>query len=131
MPPGTLVVARPVDPDDITTGTVITYQITSGDPTVVTHRVVSQGFDGRGRLVFRTQGDANDVPDASWVRAEQIKGALWYDVPYLGHASRLLNPAQRHLLMFVVAGGLVTYAVAMFGGAAAESKRRRRDRVVS
>ena len=46
MPPGTLVVVRPIEPDQIATGMVVTYQLRSGDPTVVTHRVLSQGLNG-------------------------------------------------------------------------------------
>ncbi len=49
MPPGTLVVVRPVDPRSIGVGDVITYQVASGEPDVVTHRVVAQGLDRRGR----------------------------------------------------------------------------------
>ncbi len=39
-PPGTLVVVRPVPIEEIGIGDVITYQLESGEPTVVTHRVV-------------------------------------------------------------------------------------------
>ena len=66
MPPGTLVVVRPTPVDEIGIGSVITYQVESGEPTVVTHRVVAQGIGATGEPVFRTQGDANDVPDATW-----------------------------------------------------------------
>src|SRR6478752_3117022 len=41
LPPGTLVVVKPINPDDIVIGTVVTYQLESGEPTVVTHRVVA------------------------------------------------------------------------------------------
>src|SRR5262245_44790512 len=62
MPPGTLLLVRPVDPAQIATGTVITYQrIGSGVPEFVTHRVVTKGFDVTGHVVFRTRGDANDA----------------------------------------------------------------------
>ncbi len=55
-------VVRPVDPESIQTGDAITYQLESGKPAVVTHRVVSQGFDGNGEVVLRTKGDANEDP---------------------------------------------------------------------
>ena len=38
LPPGTLVIVKPIDPVDVRIGTVITYQLESGKPTVVTHR---------------------------------------------------------------------------------------------
>lgn len=124
LPPGTLVVVRPVEPTEIEIGDVITYQLRSGDPEVVTHRVVTQGIDSDGDLVFRTQGDANDVPDEKWVQPVQIKGELWYSVPYLGYASDLLTGHQRQTGIYVVAAGLFGYALLMFAEAARDRRRR-------
>lgn len=124
LAPGTLVVARPVPADRIGVGTVITYQLESGRPAVVTHRVVAQGIDGQGQPLFRTQGDANDTPDERWVQPVQVKGAEWYAVPYLGFLSMLLNGAQRQLLVYVVAGALLVYAMIMFAGAVCDRRRR-------
>ena len=58
-PPGTLVVAEPVPFDEIVIGDVITYQLQSGEPEVVTHRVIGRTTqpDGSSRLI--TQGDAD------------------------------------------------------------------------
>src|SRR5690348_1134464 len=57
MPPGTLVVVRPVKPEQIAVGDVVTYQIESGDPTVATHRVVAVGIDMKGEYRFTMKGD--------------------------------------------------------------------------
>lgn len=127
MPPGTLVVVRPTPVDEIGIGSVITYQVESGEPTVVTHRVVAQGIGATGEPVFRTQGDANDVPDATWVLPVQVKGELWYSAPYLGRVGDLVTTAQRDALLMVVVTGLVGYAVIMFAGAVRERRSRRRS----
>ena len=95
LPPGSLVVVRPVDPADLDVGAVVTFMPRPDDPDVVTHRIVGQGFDAAGRPVYRTQGDANDAPDPGTVRAEQILGQRWYSVPYLGHVTALLGPRER------------------------------------
>jgi signal peptidase len=42
-PPGTMVVVRPVDVERVAPGDVVTYQLASGRPEVVTHRVVAVG----------------------------------------------------------------------------------------
>ena len=34
------------------------FPVLSGEPTVVTHRVVAQSYDLKGQLTFTTQGDA-------------------------------------------------------------------------
>src|SRR5690242_10101813 len=80
MPPGTLVVVRPVQPADLDVGSVVTFQPRRGDPTVVTHRIVGQGIDAAGRPVFQTKGDANDVPDPWTIHSGQVLGERWYSM---------------------------------------------------
>lgn len=117
LPPGTLVVVRPVHAAEIGVGSVITYQLESGKATMVTHRVVAQGFGADGEVVLQTQGDANDVPDEAWVLPDQLRGEKWYAVPYLGYASHLLTGQERRMSIYVVAVLLVGYALSMFVGA--------------
>ncbi|MFY0408469.1 signal peptidase I [Solicola sp. PLA-1-18] len=128
MPPGTLVVVRPIATDDVQVGTVVTYQLESGRDTVVTHRVVGVSVDGRGRTTFTTQGDANDVADAEPVRPVQVRGAVWYDVPHLGRVSTLISGDQHVVLLAVVVGGLVLYAAFQLTGAAVDAVRGPRTR---
>lgn len=113
---GDLVVVRPVAPDAVGVGAIVTYQLESGQPTVATHRVVATGVLD-GRRVYRTQGDANDTADVDWVLPDQLRGELWYRVPLLGHAHSALTYAQRQLLVHAVAGALLAYATWMFAGA--------------
>ncbi|MBZ5738492.1 signal peptidase I [Nocardioides mangrovi] len=127
MPPGTLVVVRPVDPDDLRIGAVVTFQPRQDDPTVVTHRIIGQGVDVDGRPVFRTQGDANDAPDPWSIRGGQVLGERWYSVPYLGYVTMLLSSQQRQVAVFVVAGGLLLYSAIMLLGALWDRMRRPPD----
>ena len=124
LPPGTLVVVRPVDADEIGSGTVITYQLESGKATTVTHRVVSQGFNGKGELQFQTQGDANNTPDENWVKPVQIMGERWYAVPYLGYANNMLPGKERQMAVYIVAALLLGYAAFMFTGTIRDRVRR-------
>jgi signal peptidase len=126
LPPGTLVVVRPVDPADLDVGAVVTFLPRPDDPDVVTHRIVGQGFDAAGRPVYRTQGDANDAPDPGFVRAEQIVGQRWYSVPYLGHVTDLLGPRERTAGVYILVGALLAYAGLMFLGALRDRVRRPR-----
>lgn len=126
MPPGTMVVVRPKPIDDIRVGDVMTYQLRSGEPAVVTHRVIAVGIDGAGHRIFRTQGDANDIPDAAWVRPVQVKGIRWYAVQHLGRVSNLLDGAQRQLVLTVVVSILLAYAASMFASDLRDRRRRRR-----
>ncbi|KAA1415335.1 signal peptidase I [Nocardioides humilatus] len=121
LPPGTLVVVRPVAPEQIGIGTVVTYQLESGEPTVVTHRVTEIGINRAGERVFRTQGDANDAIDPAPVRPVQVRGALWYSVPYAGHFNDLVTRRSGWPLLAAVIG-LLGYAGWMFIGAARDRR---------
>lgn len=118
MPPGTLVVTKPTPVEQIGTGEVVTYQLASGRPQVVTHRVVAVGVNAAGEHVLRTQGDANTTPDAEWVRPVQVKGTAWYSVPHLGRVSHLIDDDQRMWAIYAVAAFLVGYAVVLWAGTA-------------
>ena len=124
-PPGTMIVAKPAEADRIALGTVITYQLASGEPTVVTHRVIAIARKDGGDTRFQTLGDANNAPDQQWVRPEQVRGALWYSVPYLGYLSALLTGQQRQWGVLALAIGLLAYAATMFVGAARDRLRAR------
>lgn len=117
LPPGTLLIVRPVEQEQIQLGSVITYQLRSGQPGVVTHRVVGSSVSGNGERTFITQGDANSSPDAEPVRAAQVRGEVWYAVPYAGWIAQLVTGEQRLLLLKIVAAGLVLYALWMFASA--------------
>ena len=114
MPPGTLVVVRPVEAARIGLGVVITYQLRSGQPAVVTHRVVAQGVNAVGQRVFRTRGDANSAVDAAWVRAVQVRGVRWYSVPYLGYVTTMIGSRARDIAQGLLIAGLLVYAAAMW-----------------
>ncbi|MET0854758.1 MAG: signal peptidase I [Microterricola sp.] len=110
MPPGTIVVVKPLPFDQIRHGDVITYQIESGKPMVVTHRVVgTELVDGETRLV--TRGDANEAPDVVSVREEQVKGVVWYHVPMVGFATSLIDDVSKGIAVRILGGLLLAYAV--------------------
>lgn len=127
MPPGTLVVIRPVDARDIVVGSVVTFQPRQGDPTVVTHRIVGLGTDATGEPVFRTKGDANDVADPWTLHEGQVLGERWYSMPYLGYITMILDRQERQVGVLVVAGGLLLYSAVMLLGALRDRVRRPPD----
>lgn len=53
------------------------------DQLPTTHRIIEDRLQD-GELVFVTQGDANESPDADPLRPEDIRGAVIFDIPYLG-----------------------------------------------
>jgi signal peptidase len=127
LPPGTLIVVRPTPVDDITIGQVLTYQIESGKPALISHRVISRinGLDGTTSFV--TLGDNNDVADPNPVQEVQVVGTLWYSIPKLGYVNNWINGEARTFIVPAVAGGLFIYAGVMITSAlrARRSVRRK------
>jgi signal peptidase I len=79
--PGDVVMVRPVAAKELTANTVVLFQRSDGER--VLHRIVEQLPDG----TFRTQGDANGVPDSEFLHVEQIRGAAVLAVPWVGRPS--------------------------------------------
>ncbi|GAA3598344.1 hypothetical protein GCM10022198_23260 [Klugiella xanthotipulae] len=86
LPPGTIIVTQPRDVASIRVGDVVTYQIESGQPEVITHRVVGISKDTRGEVSFIMRGDNNSVNDPKPVIREQVMGVVLYSVPFVGLA---------------------------------------------
>lgn len=127
-PPGTLIVVKPIDPADIRIGMPITYQLESGKDVVVTHRVTSITTGSDGSKEFTTKGDANAVPDEKPVQPVQVRGEVWYSIPYLGWVNTAVNGENRVWIIPVIAGGLFLYAGYAVASSIASGRKRRRER---
>ena len=128
FPPGTLIVVKPVNPDDLAIGDVATYQMVSGKPGVITHRIIAINLMASGGRTFEFMGDNNGVPDAEPVQEAQIQGKLWYSIPLIGWVNNLVNGANKVWIIPVLAGLLLSYAGYMVVSALAEANRARRVR---
>lgn len=110
IPTGSVVVSKHVSPDAVAFRDVVTYQLNSGEPLTVTHRVIGvDNIDGQTR--FKTQGDANTSPDPEPVRPEQIRGVVAYHVPYVGYLGQLVPMGAREGLATGLGIALIAYAV--------------------
>lgn len=110
LPPGTYLVVRPTPVENIRVGDVITFQVESGKGTVITHRVIAVELASGGDRRFITQGDNNAVPDPDPVRPVQIRGVLWYSIPYLGHLTGIREEGASSVWIPILAGALFCYA---------------------
>ncbi|MCU1552326.1 MAG: signal peptidase [Glaciihabitans sp.] len=126
LPPGTLIVDRPVKAKDVHIGDVVTYQIESGKSDVITHRVIGIALSNDGKRTFTFKGDNNANPDTDPVVAAQIKGRVWYSVPVIGYVSLWMNGPARAVVVPIAAGILFTFAVWMFVAGAIEHARKKR-----
>ena len=125
-PAGTLVIVKPADVKQIRIGDVVTYQIASNQPAVVTHRVIQivEPTTADGTVSFITKGDANSLPDAKPVKPVQVRGVVWYAVPYIGWVNNVVNGDARSVVIPIVAGGLFLYAGFMAASTVVDRRRK-------
>jgi len=86
--PGDVVMIRPTTAEELTPNTVILFD--RADDTRVLHRIVEQMPDG----TYRTQGDANAVPDSEFVQLDQVEGSAVLAVPWVGRPSLWLSEGR-------------------------------------
>jgi signal peptidase len=126
LPPGTLVVVQPVDPAGLAVGDVVTYQLRSEEPTLVTHRISAVTATADGVTAYVLQGDNNPDPDVEPVVPEQVQGRVAYAVPLLGYVNSALSGEGRGWLVLGTATLLFGYAAYSFVSALTDRTRRRR-----
>ncbi|AUX10389.1 signal peptidase I [Halalkaliarchaeum desulfuricum] len=97
---GDVVIVDDVEAEAIQENDVITY-VRGGEETPTTHRVV-EVLEEDGQLAFRTQGDANDEPDATPVPAEQVNGKVILTFPYIGYVVEFANTPYGFAALVVV-----------------------------
>lgn len=122
--PGTFLVVRPMPFDELRMGDVVTYQIKSGEPGVITHRVTGFTTSQDGSRLLITKGDNNDAPDEEPVREVQVRGKLLYAVPYVGFAANALGRADRGAALNLIAIAMIGYGIVHLGWGALDARRR-------
>ena len=78
IPVGSFVLIKRIAPGEVGEGDIITFYTDDPDPAIagmtVTHRVLSVETTEDGKLVFRTKGDNNPVPDVYPATGEGLVG---------------------------------------------------------
>ena len=122
---GSLVAIQPVDPQDISVGDVITYSSGTESGMVTTHRVIEVINDNS--LSFRTQGDANEDPDAYVVPSQNIVGRVWFSVPYVGYALDFIKkPLGFGLLIGIPAAVIIVMELKNIMNGVKDTRQKRR-----
>jgi signal peptidase I len=125
MPPGTIVVTRPEPFSSIRVGDVLTYQIASGQPAVVTHRVIGINVEANGSQTLTMKGDANPSPDLKRVIPTQVRGVVWYSLPLVGYFGAVGSADTRSVVARIIGAGLILYAIYVLIAARIKGRRSR------
>jgi signal peptidase len=127
---GSLVVTRPVEPEELEAGDIITFRAVSGSETTITHRIVDIGHNSP--LYFRTKGDACDKPDPFAVSSQNLIGKVGLHIPYCGYLVEFLKTPPGFVFSIVIPGilVLVLYIVSVWRALAGRNKQGVSDKAV-
>ena len=105
---GSAIVIRPVAPDALAVGDIVSLQV-GAERTTYTHRIIGVVDRADGRWI-RTQGDANTAPDPMLVPATAVIGQVELAVPFAGYLLALLSLPMG--IVFVLGLGATLLAIA-------------------
>jgi len=102
---GSLVITRPVEPEIIAVGDIITFRPTTVGENLITHRVI--GISQSSPRYFQTKGDANDEPDPFTVPARNLAGRVCFSTPAVGYFTLFLKTPLGFLFGMVIPGLII------------------------
>jgi signal peptidase len=112
---GDIVVSVPRPAKDVQVGDILTFHTPAADRHLETHRVIDVKHDADGKVVVRTQGDANDAADP-W-SATISDDTVWetaYVVPKVGHVVQAVRATVvRYGAVWVALGGVVLLGLSL------------------
>ena len=101
------------DPQEIQIGDIISYYSTNSyfGSTPITHRVVEK-FNTNNGITFRTQGDANPVPDDEIIMSDKVIGTVRFVIPQLGRIQFFLaSKGGWFIAILIPALGIIIYDI--------------------
>jgi signal peptidase len=84
---------------------VVTF-LRVGERVPTTHRIVGKK-EVNGKMIYETQGDANNAPDKEGVVEAEVMGKVWFSIPYLGYVINFAKQPLGFILLIVVPGILI------------------------
>ena len=99
---GSIVFVKPVEPETIVPGEIVTFSGFAGSKQLTTHRVMDIENDEDYGLLFITKGDANEHNDPDPVPAKNIKGTVSGHVPLLGYLMSFVQTKQGLILLIMI-----------------------------
>lgn len=106
-PVNSVVLVKPSEFEEIEVGDVVTYVLNESG-TLVTHRVISIDTEAQS---FTTQGDANEIADASPVSYENVVGKAILCVPRAGMILRVITSDNNKTILIIVIIALLALSV--------------------
>ncbi len=121
---GSLVVTRPVEPETVVMGDIITFRPTSAGKNLITHRVIGIGHSSP--IYFETMGDANDKADPFTVPARNLVGKVIFHTPYWGYVTEFIKTPLGFVFAVVIPTSILiaVYIISVWRILTKNSKQR-------
>ncbi|KKS97517.1 MAG: type I signal peptidase, signal peptidase, endoplasmic reticulum-type [Candidatus Gottesmanbacteria bacterium GW2011_GWA2_43_14] len=122
---GSVAIVMPIDPELIREKDVIAFESPENSRLTILHRVQKITVSRNSRL-FMTGGDNNREADRWQVKPAEIKGLMFFAIPFLGHAAATVrNPWGFLLLIGVPALVLGFFQIREIAAGIEEEARKR------
>jgi signal peptidase I len=110
---GSIVWDRVVPTSSLKVGDIITYDPASPMAPAgnITHRIIWEGRDAKGRLGFRTKGDYNGYEDPWRFTLGPRQAKEVFHIPYAGYVLAYLSEPRFRMIIIGVPALLVAFAV--------------------
>lgn len=101
---GSVVVTRPVAPEEIRAGDIITFYSPLSER-LTSHRVIA--VEEASSIHFLTNGDANEDADPFVVPAQNVVGKVCFNLPYFGYVTQFVKTPLGFLLTICIPGLII------------------------
>jgi signal peptidase I len=108
LPVGCVQVTKPIKPENIKAGDIITFRSPTNGK-LMSHRVVAVEQDQSYQ--FRTKGDANEDVDPYSVPSENVVGRVCFRVPHVGYVVEYLKTPIGFILLGLIGIALIVAEV--------------------
>ena len=108
LPVGCVQVTRPVQPEDIQAGDIITFRSPTNGK-LMSHRVVA--VEEGNSYQFRTKGDANEDVDPYSIPSENVVGRVCFKVAHIGYVVEYLKSPIGFILLGLIGIALIVAEV--------------------
>ena len=115
---GALVYVKETPQEELKEKDTISFYIS--DNTIATHRII-EVVEDEGKTYYRTQGDANEMEDASLTPYEKVIGKVIFSIPLLGYLSSFIQQPPGNFVAIAV--GLILIVIVFILDSLTETKK--------
>jgi len=103
---GSVVVIKKIDTYEI--GDIVTFGEDTKENVPTTHRIIEARLQD-GKPVYATKGDANEDVDTREVRAEDVIGKVFLDIPFFGYALAFAKKPMGFTLLIIIPALIIMF----------------------